>query len=91
MAVSRTRATALAESAQALFCAISDYLGSSKADEMLDLRAYPTYENFKQVYDSMFPTQTLQSTYNRYVNAPGVTFSDVEKYIGDEKIKTDNI
>ena len=39
--------TAKAESAQALFCAMADYLGSTKAKKVLDYKTYPTYSLFK--------------------------------------------
>ena len=38
--------TAIAESAQALFCAIADYLGTAKSKIILDPEKYPTYCEF---------------------------------------------
>ena len=35
------------ESAQALFCAMADFLGSSKAKDVLNYEKYPTYQDFK--------------------------------------------
>ena len=39
--------TALQESSQALFCAIADFLGKQQSDKILDLKKYPTYQDFK--------------------------------------------
>jgi hypothetical protein len=39
--------TAIFESAQALFCAIADYIGISKTKKILNLETYPTYSKFK--------------------------------------------
>ena len=37
-----------AEAAQALFCAMADYIGSSAIDKKFSLETYPTYALFKQ-------------------------------------------
>ena len=39
--------TAYAESAQAIFCAMADFLGASKAPQVLNLKKYPTFEDFE--------------------------------------------
>ena len=38
--------TTLAESAQAIFCSLADYLGSSESNKRLDLKRYKTFEEF---------------------------------------------
>ena len=38
--------TALAESAQAFFCAIADYMGKDKTNKDFDIVKYPVYEDF---------------------------------------------
>ena len=39
--------TRLAESAQAIFCSIADYLGASKSEKVLDFKKkYPTFGDF---------------------------------------------
>ena len=42
--------TALFESAQALFCAIADNIGSGKSKTVLDIVKYPTYQKFKESF-----------------------------------------
>jgi hypothetical protein len=41
--------TAIFESAQALFCSMADYIGTTKLSKVLDLKKYPTYKDFKSV------------------------------------------
>ena len=41
--------TALFESAQALFCAMADFIGTTQLKKELDLKKYPTYKDFKSV------------------------------------------
>ena len=41
--------TAYAESAQAIFCAMADYLGEAKAPSVLNLNKYSTFEDFEDV------------------------------------------
>ena len=38
--------TALAESSQAFFCAIGDYLGVQRTNKIFDIEKYPIYEDF---------------------------------------------
>ena len=40
--------TALAESSQALFCAVADFLGERKSDKLLDIKKYLTFTDFKR-------------------------------------------
>ena len=40
--------TSIAESGQALFCAIADFVGVGQIDKILNIKLYPTYEDFKQ-------------------------------------------
>ena len=42
--------TTLAESAQALFCAIGDYLGTNDARKALDVNLYSNYADFKTIH-----------------------------------------
>ena len=39
--------TAKFESAQALFCAIADFVGKDNIDKVLNMTEYPTYEKFE--------------------------------------------
>jgi hypothetical protein len=44
-----TDKTAMAESAQAIFCSMADKIGSSKAASILNLKKYPTFNDFIEV------------------------------------------
>ena len=39
--------TALAESAQALLCAVADLLGKTKSNQIFDEKLYPEYADFR--------------------------------------------
>jgi len=71
--------TALAESSQALFCAIADLLGERKSDKLLDLSKYPTYVEFKR----NFSQSAMNAAFKR-VSTKGVTLRDIDKYLTDE-------
>jgi len=71
--------TALAESSQALFCAIADLLGERKSNKLLDLSKYPTYVEFKR----NFSQSAMNAAFKR-VSTKGVTLRDIDKYLTDE-------
>ena len=52
------------ESAQALFCAMADYLGSTKAKKVLDYKTYPTYSLFKSNNKKLIVNKALRLTWN---------------------------
>jgi hypothetical protein len=72
------RKTAVQESAQALFCAMADYLGESKVDKVFDLEAYKTYPEFKEEWDSKNKSMTVETVYKDRVDAPTVPLRDIE-------------
>ena len=43
--------TSKAESAQALFCAMADFVGAAKVEKIFDEKLYPTYKVFKRLWD----------------------------------------
>jgi hypothetical protein len=50
--------TALFESAQAIFCAIADNLGSNRSKKVLNLDTYPTYDSFKSEHSKLIDSAT---------------------------------
>jgi len=50
--------TAYAESAQAIFCAMADYLGEARSTQVLNLKKYPTFEDFEDVKKNQEYLQT---------------------------------
>ena len=69
--------TALAESSQALFCAVADFLGESKSDKMLDIKKYLTYTDFKRAVGV-----GIVSKAEKRIRTPGVSLTDIETFLG---------
>ena len=45
--------TTLAESSQALFCSIADYIGAQRTNQLFDPKKYPDYTDFRnQITDA---------------------------------------
>ena len=70
--------TALAESSQALFCAIADFLGEKKSDKVLDVKQYLTYTDFKRVVGVNVVSQA-----EKRIRTPGVSLSAIESFLGN--------
>lgn len=86
--------TALAETAQAVFCAVADKLGASKAYKALVEDASTQkgkgfkFENFEDFLQRDFPTipkmtgeQLLQDAWEKRTTTPGVTLDQVKKFL----------
>ena len=69
--------TALAESSQALFCAIADFLGERKSEKVLDIKQYLTYTDFKRAIG-----EQVVSKAEKRIRTPGVSLSDIETFLG---------
>jgi sugar-specific transcriptional regulator TrmB len=76
--------TVIQESAQALFCAVADFLGEAETKKAFDVKKYPTYQDFYTKYTP--PSRynkninvLLSEAFKKYVNAPGVTLKTVEQ------------
>ena len=69
--------TALAESSQALFCAIADFLGDRKSEKVLDIKKYLTYTDFKRAVG-----EGVVSKAEKRIRTPGVSLSDIETFLG---------
>ena len=69
--------TALAESSQALFCAIADFLGERKSEKILDIKKYLTYTDFKRAVG-----EGVVSKAEKRIRTPGVSLSDIETFLG---------
>jgi len=68
--------TAVAESSQALFCAIADFLGERKSKQVLDLSKYPTYVEFKR----NLPKSTMNVALKR-LTIPPVTSKYIDTFL----------
>ena len=61
-----------AEAAQALFCAMADYIGSSSIDKKFSLKTYPTYVAFKNEYSKL-----ITDSFNSRINIPSVKLKEI--------------
>lgn len=71
--------TALAESSQALFCAIADYIGATKTNKIFDTKKYKDYTSFRSVVGA----KTLKESFKR-IETPGVSSSDIENFLNND-------
>ena len=69
--------TALAESSQALFCAVADFLGERKSEKVFDIKKYLTYTDFKRAIG-----EGVVSKAEKRIRTPGVSLSDIETFLG---------
>jgi hypothetical protein len=80
--------TALQEAAQALFCSLADYLGHRESAKVFDKKVYKTYEEFTAKYDPPGQkniTQVIKEAYKTNVKTPGVSLTDIEKFLISDK------
>ena len=67
--------TKFGESAQALFCAIADIVGISKADKVLDLKKYTNYSEFES--DNR---KVIDQAY-KAIDTPGASLDGIEEFL----------
>ena len=73
--------TSLAESSQALFCAIADYIGVKETNIIFDTNVSPNYTEFR----SKVKEKTIKEAHKR-IDTPGVQLLDIETFLKkDEK------
>ena len=73
--------TAIQESAQALFCAVADYLGAAETKKAFDSNKFETYKDFYSSYKpptSKGINEVINESFKKYVDAPGVTLKTIE-------------
>ena len=69
--------TTLAESSQALFCAVADLAGSGKTKNLLNLGEYPTYTLFKRKQGDLIKRVVRE----KRIVTPGVTITNLEEFL----------
>ena len=68
--------TTLAESSQALFCSIADYIGAQRTNQLFDSKKYPDYTDFRnQITDA-----TLKAAHKN-IETPGVALNELELFL----------
>ena len=78
--------TAKAESAQALFCAMADYLGASRVDDVFDLEKFPNYLAFKKNWNTEYPQVKIETSFKSHVDADA-SLTEVEQLLSGSTIK----
>jgi hypothetical protein len=71
--------TALAESAQALLCAIADLLGKTKSNQIFDEKLYPEYADFRAKVGQNQINKSLQR-----IVTPGVSGDMIETFLTED-------
>ena len=75
--------TSKAESAQALFCAMADFIGATKVDKVFNLEAYPDYEAFKKYWNETYPQAKIQDAFRKHVDSGDTNLTIIEKFLND--------
>jgi len=70
--------TALAESSQALFCAIGDYLGSTESNNILNIKTFADYNSF-----TLSNRKIIDLAFKR-IESPGISLKDLEDFLSND-------
>ena len=73
-----------AEAAQALFCAIADYVGSDNIDKVLNLTKYPNYTKFKSGKWNNITNQTRIDLASKKLDTTS-DLDEIESFLTNEK------
>ena len=73
--------TSLAESAQALFCAMADFIGASKVDKIFNTDLYPDYDSFKKYWNETYPHSKIQDAFKQHVESNVTSLKEIEDFL----------
>jgi DNA-binding ferritin-like protein (Dps family) len=73
--------TSKAESAQALFCAMADFVGASKVEKVFNLDDLPTYSIFKKYWDETYPQAKIKDAFSKHVDSGSTNLDIIEKFL----------
>ena len=77
------------EAAQALFCALADYVGDGDIDKVLNIEKYKTlseFENTKKLYKGKSGSQLLDIAWKE-CRMPGLSLSKVKTFLNTKSGK----
>lgn len=70
-----------AEAAQALFCAMADYVGVQNVEKHLNSKLYPSYTLFKRGGEKSLSNKKLIELSYAQLEVPGVSLKDMEDFL----------
>ena len=70
-----------AEAAQALFCAMADYVGVQNVEKHLNSKLYPSYTLFKRGGEKSLSNKKLVELSYAQLEVPGVSLKDMEDFL----------
>lgn len=73
--------TSKSESAQALFCAMADFVGAAKVEKAFDLEQLPTYPVFKKYWDETYPDSKIKDAFGKHVDSGSTNLDTIEKFL----------
>jgi len=73
--------TSKAESAQALFCAMADYIGAAKVDKIFNTDLYTSYESFKKNWNETYPQAKIGEAFNKHVESNVTSLKEIEDFL----------
>ena len=71
----------LAESAQALFCAMADFVGAAKVDKIFNTDLYPSYESFKKNWNETYPQAKIGEAFKKHVESNVTSLKEIEDFL----------
>lgn len=77
--------TSKQESAQALFCAMADFVGASKVGKIFDEKKYTTYDEFKKKWEELYPASKIETSFEQHVDSGNTSFTDIEKFLKENR------
>jgi hypothetical protein len=73
--------TSKAESAQALFCAMADFIGAAKVDKVFNTDLYPDYDSFKNNWNETYPHSKIQDAFKQHVDSNISSLKEIEDFL----------
>jgi len=74
-------ATSITESAQALFCAMADFIGAPKVDKIFNTDLYPDYESFKKNWNETYPNAKIDTAFKQHVDSNVTSLKEIEDFL----------
>jgi hypothetical protein len=80
--------TDIQESAQALFCALANRVGTAGLAKFFDKQKYPTYLDFKMNWNKTFKTLPIEKAFQAHVKSGKASLSEIEELLHGTKEKS---